>query len=370
MQIQAALLRHEHADFSVETVDLGAPQADEVLVDIVATGLCHTDLAVRDGVFPFPAMPNVLGHEGAGVVSAVGSAVLDIDVGDHVVLSFAFCGSCAQCDAGRPAYCDNGMGLNVSGRRPDGSCTHHQHGQPINACFFGQSSFASHALVKARHVVKVARDIPLELLGPLGCGIQTGAGTILNSLKATAGSSVAIFGAGAVGMSAIMAAKIAGCATIIAVDVQPTRLALARELGATHVVNGRVADAVACIKEITGAGADFVVEATGLPDVVAQSIRSCRKLGQVALLGVGKMDAPLPLVLGDFMAGMVIRYVLEGDSVPSVFVPQLIEFYRQGRFPFDRLIKFYDLDAINDAARDADAGGTIKPVIRMPRTSA
>jgi aryl-alcohol dehydrogenase len=367
MDIQAALLRDVHADFSIETVQLDTPQADEVLVEVVATGLCHTDLAVRDGVFPIPAMPNILGHEGAGVVVATGSAVRKLKVGDHVALSFASCGACPSCEAGSPAHCDNFLPANFLGRRPDGSCTHHQHGHEINACFFGQSSFASHALVKERHAVKVPGDVPLELLGPLGCGIQTGAGTILNHLKPTPGSSVAIFGVGAVGLSAVMAAKIAGCATIIAVDVQPARLVLAQELGATHVINGREADAVARIKEITGAGADFVVEATGVPQVVAQSIRCGRRMGQVALLGMGKMDAALPLVLGDLMTGVVIRYVIEGDSVPETFIPQLIDYYRQGRFPFDRLIEFYELDNINDAVRDTEAGRTIKPVIRMPR---
>jgi aryl-alcohol dehydrogenase len=372
MQIQAALLRHTQAAFTIETVELDTPRADEVVVEIVAAGLCHTDLAVRDGVIPVPAMPSILGHEGAGVVTAIGAAVSKVEVGDHVALSFAACGTCAPCHAGRPAHCANFLAANFAGRRADGSCTHHQHGQEINACFFGQSSFASHALVQARHVVRVPRDMPLQLLGPLGCGLQTGAGTILNTLKPAPGSSVAIFGAGAVGLAALMAAKIAGCATIIAVDVHPARLALAQELGATHVIdarviNGREADAVAQIKQITGVGADYVIEAAGVPDVIVQSIRACRRLGEVALLGVGRRDAPLPLLVGDLRTGAVIRSVIEGDSVPDVFIPQLIEFYRQGRFPFDRLIKFYDLEQINDAAHDAETGLTIKPVIRMPQ---
>jgi aryl-alcohol dehydrogenase len=367
MDIQAALLREPKAAFSIETVQLDAPRADEVLVEIVASGLCHTDLSVRDGVIPFPALPNVLGHEGSGVVIAVGSAVRKVAVGDPVALSFASCGACPACKAGTPARCDNFLPANFMGRRSDGSCTHHQHAEDINGCFFGQSSFASHALVRERHVVKVPRDVPLELLGPLGCGIQTGAGTILNHLRPQPGSSVAVFGAGAVGLSAVMAAKIAGCATIIAVDVQAARLALARELGATHALHAREEDVLARIKDITGAGADCAVEATGVPEVVAQSIRSVRRLGHVALLGVGRMDAPLPLVLGDLLSGAVIRSVVEGDSVPDTFIPQLIEFYRQGRFPFDRLIQFYDFAQINEAAHDAETGRAIKPVIRMPR---
>lgn len=367
MQIQAALLRPAQAEFTIETVELDPPRADEVVVEISATGLCHTDLAVRDGVIARPAAPSILGHEGAGVVAAIGSAVSTVEVGDHVVLSFAACGTCAPCRAGRPAHCANFLAANFMGRRADGSCTHRQHGQEIYACFFGQSSFASHALVQERHVVKVPRDIPLELLGPLGCGLQTGAGTILNTLRPAPGSSVAIFGAGAVGLAALMAAKIAECSTIIAVDVHSVRLALARELGATHIINGRDADAVAQIKQITGIGADYVVEAAGVPDVIVQSIRACRRLGEVALLGVGRLDAPLPLVVGDLRTGAMIRSVIEGDSVPNVFIPQLIAFYRQGRLPFDRLIKFYELEQINDAAHDAETGRTIKPVIRMPR---
>jgi len=367
MQIQAALLRHTQAKFTIETMELDTPRADEVVVEIVAAGLCHTDLVVRDGVIPMPAMPSILGHEGAGVVVAIGAAVSKVVIGDHVALSFASCGSCAPCCANRPAHCDNFLAANFMGRRADGSCTHHQHGQEINACFFGQSSFATHALVQERHVVKVPHDMPLELLGPLGCGFQTGAGAILNTLTPTPGSSVAVFGAGAVGLAALMAAKIAGCTTMIAVDVHPARLQLAQELGATHVINGREVDAVERIKQITEVGADYVIEAAGVADVIVQSIRACRRMGQVALLGVGRMDAPLPLLVGDLRTGAVIRSVIEGDSVPDIFIPQLIEFYRQGRFPFDRLIEFYDLEQINDAAHDAETGRTIKPVIRMPR---
>jgi aryl-alcohol dehydrogenase len=214
----------------------------------------------------------------------------------------------------------------------------------------------------------VPADVPLELLGPLGCGIQTGAGTILNLLKPEPGSSVVVFGAGAVGLSAVMAAQVAGCNTIIVVDVQPARLALARELGATHALHAREDDVLARIKDATGGlGADCAVEATGVPEVVAQSIRAVRRMGQVALLGVGRMDAPLPLVLGDLLSGAVIRAVVEGDSVPDTFIPQLIALHRQGRFPFDRLIQFYDFADINQAAHDAESGRAIKPVIRMPR---
>src|SRR5579859_1766679 len=369
MEIQAAVLREHHGDFAIETVELDAPRDDEALIEIVATGLCHTDLVVRDGIFPIPAMPAILGHEGAGIVVATGGRVHDIRVGDHVVLSFASCGGCRNCEAGRPARCGNFVAANFHGKRPDGSATHRHREQPLNACFFGQSSFASHAVVREGSAVKVPKDLPLELLGPLGCGIQTGAGTVLNHLKPPPGASIAIFGVGAVGLSAVMAAKIAGCGAIIAIDRHAGRLALAAELGATHTINCLDVAVVDRVKEVTGAGADYVIEGTGAPQAVAQSLRCVRRRGDVALLGLGRQDAPLPLTLGDLMTGTMIRSVIEGDSVPALFIPELIALYRQGRFPFDRLIRFYEFDRINDAARDATSGEVVKPVIRMPRPS-
>lgn len=369
MEIQAAVLREHHGDFAIETVELDAMRRDEALIEITATGLCHTDLVVRDGIFPRPALPSILGHEGAGIVVEVGTQVRNLAVGDHVVLSFSSCGGCPECEVGRPARCENFVSANFLGKRPDGSFTHHHQGQPVNACFFGQSSFASHALVREGSLVKVPKDLPLELLGPLGCGIQTGAGTVLNHLKPPPGSSIAIFGAGAVGLSAVMAAGIAGCSAIIAIDKHAGRLALAAELGATHSINCNDADAVARIREITGGGADYVIEGTAAPEAVAQSLRCVRPRGDVALLGLGRQDTPLPLTLGDLMTGTMIRSVTEGDSLPAQFIPELIAYHRQGRFPFDRLISFYELDQINDAARNAISGDVIKPVIRMPRKS-
>jgi aryl-alcohol dehydrogenase len=369
MEIQAAVLREHHGDFAIQTVELDALRDDEALIEIAATGLCHTDLVVRDGIFPMPALPAILGHEGAGVVAAAGAGVRSVAVGDHVVLSFASCGGCPDCEAGRPARCGNFVSANFLGKRPDGSVTHRHKNQPINASFFGQSSFATHALVRECSIVKVPSDLPIELLGPLGCGIQTGAGTVLNHLKPQAATSIAIFGAGAVGLSAVMAARIAGCGVIIAADVHAGRLAVAAELGATHTFDCRDGDVVARIREITGAGADYVIEGTGAPDVVAQSLRCVRRRGDVALLGLGRQDAPLPITLGDLMTGTVIRSVTEGDSVPAQFIPELIGLYRQGRFPFDRLITFYPLDQINEAVRAAISGDVIKPVIRMPRPS-
>ena len=263
-----AAVTRANSPFSFEDVVLDDLQANEVLVKIVATGLCHTDLAVVHGDLP-GAYPTVLGHEGAGVVQQIGSNVTELSVGDHVAASFASCGHCSNCLVGREAYCLNFMPLNFGGAREDGTTTiASPDGETIHGSFFGQSSFATHAIVSARNLVKVPEGVPVEIVGPLGCGVQTGAGTVLNSLAVTAGSSIIVTGTGAVGLSAIMGAKVAGATTIIAVDVLDERLAFATKLGATHTVNGRTEDVVQTILDITGGGADYAVDTTAVPAVI------------------------------------------------------------------------------------------------------
>lgn len=365
MEIQAAVVKEKKGAFSIEALELSPPQADEVLVKIVASGMCHTDLAVRDQHIPLP-LPVVLGHEGAGIVIEVGANVSKVAPGDHVVLTFASCGQCPNCLQGRPAYCSAFLSYNVSTRRPDGSCTHHQHGHPVAASFFYQSSFATHAIAHQRNVVKVPSDLPLETLAPLGCGVQTGAGTVLNCLAPSPGSSIAVFGVGAVGLSAVMAAKFAGCATIIAVDVHAERLALAQELGATHVVNGRDANALEAIGAIQIGGVDYSIEATGIPAVMTQAVEALSGTGTAVLLGVAPQGAQVCFNAATLLGGRTIRSSIEGDSVPEIFIPQLIGLYRRGLFPFDRLAKYYELSQINEAVADSENGVTIKPIIKMP----
>lgn len=366
MDIQAAVIREKGGAFNVERVELAEPAADEVQIKIVASGMCHTDLAVRDQHIPLP-LPAVLGHEGAGIVTAVGPGVTKVKPGDHVVLSYGSCGQCANCLAGRPAYCAQFLAYNVGTRRPDGSCTHTQGGQPLTGCFFYQSSFATYALSHVRNVVKVNKDLPLEVLAPLGCGIQTGAGAVLNCLRPSAGSSLAVFGAGAVGLSAVMAAAVTGCSRIIAVDMQDSRLQLARELGATHVVNAKAGNAVEQVKAATGgAGADFAVEATGIPAVMAQAFDALNGTGTVVVLGVAPAGATVSVDAGSLLNGKTLRGAIEGESVPDIFIPRLIELWQAGKFPFDRLTRFYSFEHINEAAEDSERGTTIKPVIRFP----
>ena len=366
MKVTAAIVHEEAQPFSVEDLELEEPRADEVLVRIVATGMCHTDVIVRDQWYPVP-LPAVLGHEGAGVVERAGEGVIKVQPGDHVVLSFASCGECPNCLSGWPTYCLNFYDQNFGGSRPDGSNALSKEGDAVHGRFFGQSSFASYAVAAERSVVKVREDVPLEMLGPLGCGVQTGAGSVLNTLRPEAGSSIVVFGTGAVGMSAIMAAAIAGCTTIIGIDVKLSRLELARELGATHTINGAETDVIEEIGGITGGGANYSLETTAVPAVFRQAVDCLAPIGVCGLVGAAPLGTEASLDMNNILIpGRTVRGIVEGDSVPDIFIPRLIELYDKGRFPFDRLIEFYDLQEINQAASDAEEGTTIKPVIQMP----
>lgn len=366
--ITAAIARAKGEPFTIERARIRAPQDDEVLVRVVATGLCHTDLIVRDQYYPVP-LPAVLGHEGAGVVEAVGPAVKHLQAGDHVVLTYGACGHCQPCVGGHGAYCQHFFGLNFGGADLDGNtAVQTEDGKPMHDHFFAQSSFASFAIARENNAIKVDKGAPLELLGPLGCGIQTGAGAVINSLKVTAGSSFASLGAGAVGLSAVMAARVAGATTIIAVDVVPSRLELARELGATHVVNSREEDMIDAIRKITGGGVSYALESTGRPEVLAQGIEALGSRGAIGVVGAPKLGVKAEFDVNNLLlGGRTIRGIVEGDSVPQTFIPQLVTLYQQGRFPFDKLVKFYPLDAINEAAEDSLRGVTLKPILRLPQ---
>ena len=365
-EVTAAVVRDKGGAFQLEQASIGEPGPREVLVRVVATGVCHTDILVRDQNLPSP-LPAVLGHEGAGVVEAIGSDVHSISLGDHVVMSFMSCGFCRSCEEGHPAYCENFSALNFAGGRADGStATYDSHGHALHDHFFGQSSFGTYAMAHERNIVKVPKEAPLELLGPLGCGIQTGAGAVLNALKVPAGASFAVFGAGAVGLSAVMAARLAGAAKIIAVDVTPSRLDLAKELGATHVMNSRETDPVDATQEITGGGADFTLESSGRPDVLRQAIDALGVHGTCGIVGAPKIGTEAAFDVNAVMLpGKRIMGIVEGDSVPQVIIPQLVALFLQGRFPFDKLVQFYPLEEINRATADSEKGTTIKPILRL-----
>jgi aryl-alcohol dehydrogenase len=365
MKIKAAVVFERSGPFRIEKLELDDPRDDEVLVRIEAVGICHTDLAGRDGHLPIPPPPSVFGHEGAGTVERVGRQVTKVKPGDHVVLAWDYCGTCMACKSGKELYCLNFFLHNFHGARPDGSITLHKGDEPIHGSFFSQSSFADFALANERNVIKVRDDLPLEILGPMGCGVMTGAGAVMNSLRPRPGSSIAVFGAGAVGISAILAAVVCGCTTIIAVDIRADRLAMAKQLGATHTVNANEADPVETIRDMTGGGAEFSLECVGNPKVLRQAVDVLPRLGVCGLLGVVPPGTEVALDMDLIMNGRAVKGILGGDAIPDLFIPRLVELYCQGRLPFDRLITFYPFDRINQAVEDMEAGRVIKPVLRL-----
>lgn len=365
MRITAAVARQPGTPLSLESLELEAPRPDEILVRVVATGVCHTDIVVRDGHLPTP-QPVVLGHEGAGVVEAVGSAVTKVAVGDHVVMSFNSCGGCPSCRDHEPAYCHEFFPRNFFGARADGSSGLSRDGERINGNFFGQSSFATHALCHERNVVRVQKSAQLELLGPLACGVQTGAGAVMNALKVRAGKSIAVFGTGSVGLAAVMAAKVAGATTIIAIDMNDSRLDFARSVGATHTFNPARDDVVKEIMALTGAGVDYSIDTTALMPVVRNAVMCLAPRGACGILGASPMGTELQLDEVHFMSGgRKLIGIVEGSADPDAFIPRLIELHAEGRFPFDRLVRFYPFEQINEAIADSEAGRTIKPIVRM-----
>jgi len=365
MRITAAVASAVGEPLEIRELELDELRADEVRVRLVATGVCHTDAVVRDGWIP-TTFPVVLGHEGAGIVEAVGSTVTDLAPGDHVVLTVASCGVCRNCRGGHPSYCLDSYGQNFAGGRGFGTDTSltDEAGNAVNSHFFGQSSFSTHVNAARRSVVKVRDDVPLELLGPLGCGVQTGAGAVLNVLRPGPGDSIAVFGVGAVGMSAVLAAAAARASTIIAVDLNPARLELARELGATHTIDGGAEDAVERIREITGDGVRFGLDTTAVPGVFTTMVDALAPAGHAGEIGAAKAGTIAGIDIGTVLGkGITISFILEGDSVPHLFIPELIELWRGGAFPFDRLVRSYPFAEINQAFDDSERGETIKPVV-------
>jgi aryl-alcohol dehydrogenase len=366
MKIDAAIARPAQPGFSIEPIELDAPRDDEILVRIIAAGLCHTDLVAQAGaILPLPA---VLGHEGAGIVEAVGNAVSKVAPGDRVMVTFRSCGGCGNCAQGLAAYCHYFAPLNYAGTRIDGSRTvASSDGVPLAASFFGQSSFATHALTSERNVVRIPDAMPFELAAPLGCGVQTGAGAVLRSLACPVGSSIMIIGAGTVGLSAVMAAKIRQCGTIAVVEPHAARRALALELGATHAIDPAVeTDLAAAIRAIVPSGINFALDTTGRPDAQLAAIAALAPRGTLGLVGISPPGAPVPGEANDLLSrGIAIRGIIEGDSDPDSFLPELIGLHLAGRLPVERLVTTYPFDAINTAVADQHAGRCVKPVLMM-----
>jgi len=364
MKIKAAIIEEKGQEFKIADMEIAGPRYGEVLVKVVACGVCHTDDVARNQLIAVP-LPAVFGHEGSGVVEAVGPGVEDFKVGDRVCFSYGYCGSCEACRTGRPYGCRENRRLNFGGVQFDGTKRLRYKDREVSS-FFGQSAFASHAVVHRNNLIHADEGIPLEMTAPMGCGIQTGAGAIFNYLKPEADSSVIITGCGPVGLSAVMAAKIAGCSTIIACDIVPSRLELALEMGATHIINSREVESVPEeVRKLTeGLGSHYAVDCTGIGECVRTSLNCTRPLGVCAVVG---STQELTINVEEELMGpaKTLGGVVEGCCIPQLFIPKLINYYKQGRFPFDKMIKYYKFEDINQAFADTKSGKVIKAVLVM-----
>ena len=365
MKIKAAVIHEKNGPYLFEEVELATPNQDELLVKVVASGICHTDEFGRSMGIPI-ALPLVLGHEGAGIVEEVGANVKGFEVGDHVAFSYAYCGHCPTCASGEPYYCEHFNEINFGGVAGDGETKISQDGKPVSM-FFGQSSFATHSIVNQDSVVKVDKDVDLTLVAPLGCGVQTGAGTVINALKPRVSSTIAIFGCGAVGLSAIMAAKISRCSKIVAVGGNAKSLELAKELGATHTVNRKeVSDIVEEIKKITdGKGVNYAIDTSGNGPFIQTAIKSLAFHGQLAALAPDGVLEKFNIGEDVLVNMRSIHGICEGNSVAQIFIPEMIALYKRGQFPLDKLVTVYDFEDIEKAVEDSNQGKVIKAVLKM-----
>jgi len=359
--IEAAVFTPESGPHcEIQEVELADPGPGELIIRVRACGICHTDIGTAD----FLPRPSVLGHEAAGDVVEVGDSVTAFAPGDRVVATFSSCGTCPACQTDAPAYCLTHIPRNFNGLRPNGETSFPNSDPAIFGAFFQQSSFADHALVQTDNVVKIPDDLSFELAAPLGCGIQTGAGAVLNSLNVPAGQSIVIFGVGAVGLSAVMAAKARGCNPIIAVDLNADRLDLAKELGATHGIMGDDADLVEKVKTWTEGGADFSLEGSGAPISYQNAINCLRPKGTCGTLAYpGNFGEPVEHPGGFAFMDTRTMGIVEGDSIPTEFIPELIDMYRAGDLPYDRLITTFAFHDINKALDAMHQQRVIKPVL-------
>ncbi|OFT75865.1 MULTISPECIES: NAD(P)-dependent alcohol dehydrogenase [Enterococcus] len=366
MKIKAALVKEKGAPYEITELELAEVGSKDVLVKIVASGLCRSDYGERNG--NSINFPNVLGHEGAGIVEKVGNAVTSVEPGDHVILSYAYCGECKHCVEGHPSSCEKWFTVNNLGKNPRGEfILHTEDGTEVNN-FFNQSSFSTYSLTEESNVVKVDKEVDLRLLGPLGCGLGTGSGAVLSVLQPKVGEGIAVFGTGAVGFSAVMAAKIAGCYPIVAIDINDQRLEKAKELGASHIFNSKEDDPEKFIKVLTdGRGLDYVIDSTGVGPVMTKALHSVSNSGTFVPLAVTQKNFEVNTFFDLVFGNKKVRGVLIGDTIAKYHLPNLIEFYKRGEFPFDQFIKYYDFENINQAEADSISGEVIKAVVVMDK---
>ncbi|MBU2703334.1 aryl-alcohol dehydrogenase [Sporomusaceae bacterium BoRhaA] len=363
MKIEAAVVFEKGQLFQIKELQLDAPKLNEVLVKVIACGVCHTDEVARQQIIPV-FLPAVFGHEGCGVIESVGPGVTNFKKGDRVGLSYGYCGTCEACRSGHPYGCEENRHLNFSGRQFDGTKRIHYNGKEVSS-FFGQGVFATYAVVHVNNLILVPDGVDLAMVGPMGCGIQTGAGAVLNYLKPDPASSIIITGCGPVGLSAVMAAKIAGCTTIIACDIVDSRLEMAKELGATHTINSKNVESVVDeVKKLTRSGTNYAIDCTGIGTCLRQSLNCTRSLGTCVVLGATQ-ELTIHVENELMGAGKKLVGLVEGCSIPQIFIPKLLEYYKNNKFPFDKLITYYDFKDINQAFEDTHKGKVIKAILKM-----
>jgi len=363
--MKAAILYEPNTPLKVEDVELDDPQENEILVKLVATGVCHSDLHLMNGELPHP-VPFVPGHEGAGVVEKVGPGVTTVQPGDHVILMVAFsCGNCPSCLEGRLTMCVENLPIQMMGTLPGGHTRLHKGDQPLQH-LFGLACYAEKVVVHERSAVKVRKDAPMEVVCVLGCGASTGIGAAVNSTGIRAGESIVIFGCGGVGLSAVMGARMAGAGHIIAVDVLDSKLEKAKELGATHTINASQDDPAGKVMEILGGGADYALEFIGNVNVTAQAFASIRNGGKLIVAGVAPITDVLTIAPFEFLLGKTITGTIQGDVIAQIDIPRYVDMYMDGRLPVDKLItRTYTLDQINEAFDAMQKGEVIRSVIKM-----
>jgi aryl-alcohol dehydrogenase len=358
---KAAVVREPGGTYTIESVELDELRPNEVYVRVEASGVCHTDANMQVMV----PMPAVVGHEGVGVVEEVGAGVDYVKPGDRAILSWPACGVCPNCLTGKRHICDNAFPLLFGGKRLDGSPTIKLNGEWISGSWFQQSSFATHSLVPVNSLVKVDDDLPPEILAALPCGAMTGAGAVVSALQVGPADELLVLGGGGVGLSAVMAAHLTGAYPIVVVDVNDERLALARELGATHTVNAKNEDPIARVAEICPGGVRFAFDSSGVVaswHTAAASIRAGGTYGVVAAVEQETLGGSPHIMLSK---GNRIQFIMGGSVVPRVFLPKMIEWYKAGRFPVDRLVKTFPFAEINEAFHAAHTGEVVKPILLM-----
>lgn len=362
--MKAAVLYEAGAPLKIEDVELDDPGENEILVKLEATGVCHTDLHFMKGEMPAP-VPVVPGHEGAGIVEKVGPGVTTVKPGDHVIMMVAFnCGKCRYCYEGRPTWCVENLPIQMMATLPYGKMRLHKGDQPIHH-LFGLACYAEKVVVHERSAVKVREDAPLDVICLLGCGTSTGIGTAINSTKVKAGESIAVFGCGGVGLSAVMGAKLAG-AKVIAIDTLDNKLEMAKQLGADYVINAKNDDPQLKIFEINGGGVDYALEFIGNVDVMVKALGSIRPGGLFVVSGMAPITSQLTIAPFEFLIGKTITGAVQGDIIPQIDIPRYVDLFMDGKLPIDKLItKTYKLDQINEAYDAMQKGEIIRSVIKF-----